>query len=232
MRHEIFDPDSILTQGSEEGLRGKIPADIIIPDDKQTFVGGLVVGQQRPIEGPEQELLLQQKLHKLPLRDLHFFCGGSDIGAIRYLFEVIEAEVEKKSNCKSPGFDFYYSKAARKQEMKQPVVNSQKAVVIEERMENKRPPHRWTFEEDLLCCRRFFEQYVEQRSSMDLQFFAQQLHRELPEISVGSLRMKAQNIQQLCIEQGIRSSLAAKPLTQYSQQNRRAFLQVKKEFGL
>ena len=92
--------------------------------------------------------------------------------------------------------------------------------------------HRWTYEEDLLCCRRFFEQYVEQRSSMDLQFFAQQLHRELPEISVGSLRMKAQNIQQLCNEQGIRSNLAAKPLTQYSQQNRRAFMQVKKEFGL
>ena len=158
--------------------------------------------------------------------------GGSDIGAIRYLFEIIESEVEKKSNCKSPGFDFYYSKAACKQEMKQSVVNSQKVVVTEGRMGNKRPQHRWTFEEDLLCCRRFFEQYVEQRSSMDLQFFAQQLHRELPEISVGSLRMKAQNIQQLCNEQGIRSSLAAKPLTQYSQQNRRAFMQVKKEFCL
>ena len=134
--------------------------------------------------------------------------GGSDIGAIRFLFEVIEAEVEKKSNCKSPGFDFYYSKADCKQEMKQSVVNSQKAVLTEERMENKRPPHRWTFEEDILCCRRFFEQYVEQRSSMDLHFFAQQLHRELPEISVGSLRMKAQNIQQLCIEQGISSRIA------------------------
>ena len=92
--------------------------------------------------------------------------------------------------------------------MKQSVVNSQKAVLTEERMENKRPPHRWTFEEDILCCRRFFEQYVEQRSSMDLHFFAQQLHRELPEISVGSLRMKAQNIQQLCIEQGISSRIA------------------------
>ena len=44
--------------------------------------------------------------------------------------------------------------------------------------------------------------------------------------------MKAQNIQQLCMEQGIRSSLDAKPLAQYSQQNRRAFMQVKEEFGL
>ena len=158
--------------------------------------------------------------------------GGSDIGAIRYLFEIIEAEVEKKSNCKSHGFDFYYAKAIGKQEKNPAPVHSSKVVPTENVSVKKNQYHRWTYEEDLLCCRRFFEQYVEQRSSMDLQFFAQQLHRELPEISVGSLRMKAQNIQQLCIEQGIRSSLAAKPLTQYSQQNRRAFLQVKKEFGL
>ena len=158
--------------------------------------------------------------------------GGSDIGAIRYLFEIIEAEVEKKSNCKSPGFDFYYAKAIRKQEKNPAPAHSSKVVPTENVSIKKNQYHRWTYEEDLLCCRKFFKQYVAQRSSMDLQFFAQQLHRELPEISVGSLRMKAQNIQQLCIEQGVRSSLAAKPLTQYSQQNRRAFMQVKKEFGL
>ena len=158
--------------------------------------------------------------------------GGSDIGAIRYLFEIIEAEVEKKSNCKSPGFDFYYAKAIGKQEKNPAPAHSSKVVLTKNVSVKKNQYHRWTYEEDLLCCRKFFKQYVAQRSSMDLQFFAQQLHRELPEISVGSLRMKAQNIQQLCIEQGIRSSLAAKPLTQYSQQNRRAFLQVKKEFGL
>ena len=92
--------------------------------------------------------------------------------------------------------------------------------------------HRWTIEEDALCCRRFFEQYVLQQGSIDLYQFVQQLQRELPDISPGSLRMKTQNIKQLCIEHGIRNSLDAKPLVQYSQQNYRAFLQVKKEFGI
>lgn len=41
--------------------------------------------------------------------------SGSDLGAIRYLFDIIAAEVEVKSKCKSPGFDFYYAKAIRKQ---------------------------------------------------------------------------------------------------------------------
>jgi hypothetical protein len=158
--------------------------------------------------------------------------SGSELGAIRCLFEIIEVEVEKKSKCRSPGFNYYYAKVITKQEKNLAPAYYSKVVSAGNVAVNKTRYHRWTFEEDLLCCRRFFEQYVVQHSSMDLQFFAQQLHRELPEISVGSLRMKAQNIQQLCNEQGIRSSLAAKPLTQYSQQNRRAFMQVKKEFGL
>lgn len=156
--------------------------------------------------------------------------GGSDLGAIRYLFEIIEAEVEKKSRITSPGFDFYYAKAMRKQEQKPAPAHSSKVVQMENTSVKKNQYHRWTYEEDLLCCREFFKQYVAQRSSMDLQFFAQQLHRELPDISVRSLRMKTQNIQQLCIEHGISSSLEAKPLTQYSQQNRRAFMQAKKEW--
>ena len=36
---------------------------------------------------------------------------GSDIGAIRNLFDILSAEIELQSRCKSPGFDFYYAKA-------------------------------------------------------------------------------------------------------------------------
>ena len=64
--------------------------DIIIPDDKQAFVGGLVVGQQRPVGGPEQELLLQQKLYELPFRDLHLLSGSAYIGAVIGIDEGIE----------------------------------------------------------------------------------------------------------------------------------------------
>lgn len=156
---------------------------------------------------------------------------GSDIEAIKYLFEVIAAEIELKEHCKSPGFDFYYAKTVGTQSSARSARNNPQNAPIQNTTSNNAQRHRWTFEEDVICCRRFFEQYVMLQSSMDLSLFAEQLHRALPEISVGSLRMKTQNIKQLCVEQGIRNSLAAKPLSQYSQQNYRAFMQVKKEFG-
>lgn len=158
--------------------------------------------------------------------------SGSDLCAIRYLFDIIAAEIELKSKCKSPGFDFYYAKVLGNKPVKPAETPLPKPAVVQRAPANSAPKHRWTMEEDTLCCRRFFEQYVMQRSSMDLQQFAEQLHIALPSVSVGSLRMKTQNIKQLCIEHGIRNSLDAKPLAQYSQQNRRAFLVVKQEFKL
>ena len=41
--------------------------------------------------------------------------GGSDIGAIRNLFDIMAAEIELRNRCKSPGFDYYYEKAVSKQ---------------------------------------------------------------------------------------------------------------------
>ena len=52
---------------------------------------------------------------------LNKMAGGSDIGAIRNLFDIMAAEIELRSRCKSPGFDYYYEKALSKQ-MLQPAV--------------------------------------------------------------------------------------------------------------
>lgn len=41
--------------------------------------------------------------------------GGSDIGAIRNLFDIMAAEIELRNRCKSLGFDYYYEKALSKQ---------------------------------------------------------------------------------------------------------------------
>ena len=41
--------------------------------------------------------------------------SGSDLGAIRNLFDIIAAEIELRNRCKSPGFDYYYKKALSKQ---------------------------------------------------------------------------------------------------------------------
>ena len=157
--------------------------------------------------------------------------SGSDLDAVRYLFDIIAAEIELKSKCKSPGFDFYYAKVTGNNSIKSGEPTKATPVVTQRTPSSTTPKHCWTIEEDALCCRRFFEQYVIQQSSMDLQQFAEQLHMELPSISVGSLKMKTQNIKQLCIEHGIKNSLTAKPLAQYSRQNYHAFLKVKQQFG-
>ena len=40
--------------------------------------------------------------------------GGSDVGAIHSLFDIIAAEIELRNHCKCPGFDHYYKKAQEK----------------------------------------------------------------------------------------------------------------------
>jgi hypothetical protein len=37
--------------------------------------------------------------------------SGSDIGAIRNVFDILSTEIELRDRCKSPGFDFYFEKA-------------------------------------------------------------------------------------------------------------------------
>lgn len=66
---------------------------------------------------------------------LNKIATGSDIGAIRNLFDIMAAEIELRSRCKSPGFDYYYEKALSKQILKptaKPSVHTQitKAFVI------------------------------------------------------------------------------------------------------
>ena len=60
---------------------------------------------------------------------LNKMAGGSDIGAIRNLFDIMAAEIELRSRCKSPGFDYYYEKALSKQILK-PVIMSDAHVQI------------------------------------------------------------------------------------------------------
>lgn len=49
---------------------------------------------------------------------LNKMAGGSDINAIRNLFDIMAAEIELRNRCKSPGFDYYYEKALSKQLLK------------------------------------------------------------------------------------------------------------------
>lgn len=92
--------------------------------------------------------------------------------------------------------------------------------------------HRWTLEEDTICCRRFLECYVLQKSNMDTAQFLQMLSKEVPDVSEGSLRMKIQNIKYLAEQAGLKNTCTIKWLSQYSMQCAKAFRQVMQELNV
>jgi hypothetical protein len=92
--------------------------------------------------------------------------------------------------------------------------------------------HRWTVEEDQLCCSRYLAYFVVNKSSMDVSQFINVLQKEPPSIKPNSLKMKVQNIKQILIEKGIKDTLVLSPLAKYSQQNMRAMVAVLREINL
>lgn len=92
--------------------------------------------------------------------------------------------------------------------------------------------HRWTFDEDLICCRKFLEYYVIEKSNEEISKFLAMLSLEVPAVSEGSLRMKVQNIKYLSMRAGFSDSVSIKWLSQYSVQCEKAFKQAVKELGL
>lgn len=92
--------------------------------------------------------------------------------------------------------------------------------------------HNWSMDEDMFCCRKYLEYYVIHQSTVDISEFVRILNNAMPQISPNSLKMKVQNIKQLCIENNILDSLKVKPLSRYSTQNADAFVSVKNKLGL
>ena len=92
--------------------------------------------------------------------------------------------------------------------------------------------HRWTMEEDMICCKRFLDCYVVRQSNMDIAQFLKMLAKEVPEVSEGSLRMKIQNIKYLASQAGLKDTSTIKWLSQYSTQCKKAFEQAGIELGL
>lgn len=92
--------------------------------------------------------------------------------------------------------------------------------------------HRWTMKEDEICCKRFLECYVLDKSSVDFVKFIRALLKEVPEVSEGSLRMKIQNVKYLSMREGLKDTSTIKPLRQYSMQCEQAFKKTVLELGL
>lgn len=98
--------------------------------------------------------------------------SGSDLGAIHYLFDIIAAEVEVKSKCKSPGFDIYYKKAMSKQPTK----------TVETTSTQFRPTTAFVISE-LIGKERFLKEYDDQlkklAANQEFMRFVMELRQEL-----------------------------------------------------
>ena len=103
---------------------------------------------------------------------LNKMAGGSDIGAIRNLFDIMAAEIELRSRCKSPGFDYYYEKALSKQMLQPAVMPSVHARITK------------TFSiSQLIGKERFLDQYSTQLMALagnrDFMAFVEKLRQQL-----------------------------------------------------
>ncbi|MGN1117731.1 MAG: hypothetical protein ACI4RU_03895 [Acutalibacteraceae bacterium] len=92
--------------------------------------------------------------------------------------------------------------------------------------------HRWTIEEDTICCKKFLEYYVINQSDMDIVQFLRMLAKEVPNVPEGSLRMKIQNIKFLSKQAGFKDTSTIKWLSQYSSQCKKAFEKAVMELGI
>ena len=108
--------------------------------------------------------------------------SGSDLGAIRQLFDILAAEVELRDRCNCPGFDFYYEKALSKQIIKEEVKVPERIVVTKEFAMSQ-----------LIGKERFVTQYGEllKRLAENHEFmtFVEQLHLKLAGMEFADTRM-------------------------------------------
>lgn len=82
--------------------------------------------------------------------------------------------------------------------------------------------HRWSYEEDKTCCRIFIETYIMKHTNCSIDEVIKKILNVHPSMQIGSIRMKLQNIKQICLEYGIEDSSSISPLYKYSNQNLQA----------
>lgn len=91
--------------------------------------------------------------------------------------------------------------------------------------------HAWTYEEDFICCMEYLEFVFNYTGEDKTKNLVEKLKRQLPHISAGSLRMKAQNIKYIAMESGLEDRLSISPLSQCSEQCKKAFADAVEKFN-
>lgn len=92
--------------------------------------------------------------------------------------------------------------------------------------------HRWTYEENEVCCRRYLERYVLRSSDLSVSAFVRLLKQELPQLKENSIRRKVHNIRHLSLEAQLNDSMNCPAEENCSSDNRKAFYTLLEEYCL
>ena len=91
--------------------------------------------------------------------------------------------------------------------------------------------HRWTFQEDYVCCTYYLRYIFNKPAGKSVRDLIYDISLELTELESGSIRMKLQNIKQICMEYDFEDGMDISPLEKYSYQCKRAFLKAITDFN-
>lgn len=86
--------------------------------------------------------------------------------------------------------------------------------------------HKWSEMDDFICCEKYYEFFVLNKSEMPISEFIYILKDILADIPLSSLRMKCQNIKQILMDYKIEDTLKVRPLHSFSEQNYRMMMLV------
>lgn len=86
--------------------------------------------------------------------------------------------------------------------------------------------HKWTYEEDILCCKLYYDIFVKEKRKIGIDAFVSELLTQLPNIKSNSIKMKVQNIKKILMDLDIEDSLVCTGLANYSKQNLKAMNEV------
>ena len=92
--------------------------------------------------------------------------------------------------------------------------------------------HKWNIDEDIICCKKFIEYYIVEKSDITTSEFIKIISNKIPNIKESSIKMKIENIKYISEKSGYKDSSHLKGLANYSKQNEIAFNIAKKELNL
>lgn len=94
---------------------------------------------------------------------------------------------------------------------------------------------KWTYGENLLCCEVYIKNYVINNTVLSLKEAINEVLKAAPRFKggkEGSVRIKLQNIKQLCIEHKVDDSFTYKAQAHYSKDNIKAFEEVLDKYNI